>query len=163
MNIKNQSGFGKIIIGTLFCLTAVLFLNAGTGGEAGEKEKIISVVNQFFAVLASRSVEDAREILVPEGAAFSLREKDNQTLLRFTAFQDLIKSLAESKKNYKEVMTNPTVLIHNTIAVVWAEYKFYIDGEFSHCGVDAFNLVKTNNAWKISGIIYTVEPTGCNQ
>jgi hypothetical protein len=43
------------------------------------------------------------------------------------------------------------------IATVWAPYDFWIDGKFSHCGVDAFDLIKTDKGWRIAGGAYTVE------
>jgi hypothetical protein len=58
-------------------------------------------------------------------------------------------------------MWTPAVHVHGAIAVVWAPYDFHIDGKFSHCGVDTFSLVRTATGWQISGISYTVEPTGC--
>jgi hypothetical protein len=45
--------------------------------------------------------------------------------------------------------------------VVWTPYDFHIDGEFSHCGIDAFNMVRTDEGWKIASIVWTVERTGC--
>jgi len=44
---------------------------------------------------------------------------------------------------------------------VWTPYDFWVDGKFSHCGIDIFDLVKTAEGWKISGATYTVERTGC--
>ena len=43
------------------------------------------------------------------------------------------------------------------IATVWTPYDFWIDGKFSHCGIDAFDLVKTDEGWKIAGGSYTLE------
>jgi hypothetical protein len=43
------------------------------------------------------------------------------------------------------------------IATVWAPYDFWIDGKFSHCGVDAFDLIKTDKGSRIAGGAYTVE------
>jgi len=40
---------------------------------------------------------------------------------------------------------------------VWAPYDFWRDGKFSHCGVDAFDLIKTDEGWKIAGGGYTLE------
>ncbi|MCP5108865.1 MAG: hypothetical protein GY950_36110, partial [bacterium] len=93
--------------------------------------------------------------------SFSIREKENGPVLRKSGFKGIIDSLAQSKAQYKETMQNPKVLIHKRIAVLWADYKFYVDGKFSHCGVDAFNLIKTKDHWQIAAIIYTVEKTGC--
>jgi hypothetical protein len=58
-------------------------------------------------------------------------------------------------------MWDPDVRIHGAIAVVWTRYDFWVDGKFSHCGVDAFDLVKTAEGWRIAGGVYTVERTGC--
>jgi hypothetical protein len=36
-----------------------------------------------------------------------------------------------------------------------------VDGKFSHCGVDAITLVRTDAGWRIASFVYTVEETGC--
>jgi hypothetical protein len=122
-----------------------------------EKEKIIPVVKQFFAVLESRDVKDAQKILISEGVSISLREEGKGKTIRITNFQEFMDSFCKWKDNYKEIMSNPKVLIHKGIAILWADYKFYVNGKFSHCGVDAFSLIKIDNLWKIASIIYTVE------
>ena len=50
------------------------------------------------------------------------------------------------------------VLTEGNIASVWTPYDFYINGEFSHCGVDLFYLVKEED-WKIAHFGYTVTET----
>jgi hypothetical protein len=140
-------------------LIAVPFLK---GGSMDDRKAIIVVVEQFFAFLESRSVEDAKKILLPEGVSFSLRypgQEGGETVVRARDFKALIESLPKIKDRYKEVMTNPKVLIHNGIAVLWAKYKFYINGKLNHTGVDAFSLVKTKDGWKVASVVYTVEPS----
>jgi hypothetical protein len=58
-------------------------------------------------------------------------------------------------------MWEPKVMIHQDITVVWTRYDFHRDGKFSHCGIDAFQLVRTNYGWSIAGGTYTVERTDC--
>ena len=58
----------------------------------------------------------------------------------------------------KDPRVNPEVRLHGTVATVWTPYDFWIDGKFSHCGIDAFDLVKTASGWKIAGVVFTVEP-----
>jgi hypothetical protein len=55
----------------------------------------------------------------------------------------------------------PTVMIRGPIAVVWGEYEYWIDGKFSHCGVDSIDLVKVDGEWKFANFMWTVERTGC--
>lgn len=159
MHFKTRTNARRIGSGIILFFTAVLL--PGAKG-AGNEEKIISVVNRFFAVMESRSAADAKKILIPQGFSFSIREEGKDALLKTSSFQAFMDSLANLKEHYKETMTNPKVLIHDRIAVLWADYKFYRDGKFSHCGVDAFSLIKTDDGWKIAGVIYTVEKTGCD-
>jgi hypothetical protein len=160
MNFNVQTYFLKRGIIITFLLLGTILPGANTPDE---KEKIVSVVKQFFAVLESRDVKDAQKILIPKGVSISLREEGKGETVRITNFQEFMDSFSKWKDNYKEIMSNPKVLIHNGIAVLWADYKFYVNGKFSHCGVDAFSLIKTDNNWKIAGIIYTVEKSGCDQ
>jgi hypothetical protein len=152
-----------LLAAVFFLLTGVLWSgNTASTGEPGktEKEKIIAVVNQFFEILETRNVELAKKILIPEGFSFNLRETGKETVLKKSGFKTFIEELPGFKGRYKEVMSNPKVLIHKGIAMLWADYKFYINGNFSHCGVDAFSLIKTHGEWKICGVIYTVEKSG---
>ena len=39
-----------------------------------------------------------------------------------------------------------------------------LDGEWSHCGVDAFTLVRIEGDWKISSLAWSIEqPPACRQ
>ena len=53
------------------------------------------------------------------------------------------------------------VRIRGPIPTEWTPYDFHIDGKFSHCGVDAFQLLQTPTGSVITGGTYTVERAGC--
>ncbi len=40
-------------------------------------------------------------------------------------------------------------------------YEFFLNDEFSHCGVDIFTLRKKDGEWRIILAAYTVENDGC--
>lgn len=48
------------------------------------------------------------------------------------------------------------------MAMAWIPYDFHVNGEFSHCGVDIFSLIKIENDWKFISASYTVEKTECD-
>ncbi len=130
---------------------------------ASDREAVLAVVQKFFDTMASADVAGQRAILVPEGRFFALAQPkpgEPQPLRTFTN-QESVDRLATEKRKLHERMWNPEIHIHGPIAVVWMPYDFWVDGKFSHCGVDAFNLVKTAEGWKIAGGLYTVERTGC--
>jgi len=54
-----------------------------------------------------------------------------------------------------------SIKIDGPLAIVWAPYKFYFDGVFSHCGVDSFQLVFINGQWEIQYLIDTRRKQPC--
>jgi hypothetical protein len=54
-----------------------------------------------------------------------------------------------------------TIKIDGPLASVWTPYKFYYNGQFSHCGVDSYQLVRLNGQWKIQYLIDTRRKQPC--
>ncbi len=75
------------------------------------------------------------------------------------AFANSISKLA--KGDADERIVYDVVKIDGPLAIVWTPYKFYYKGNFSHCGVNSFQLVKLNGEWKIQYLIDTRRKKGC--
>jgi hypothetical protein len=123
-----------------------------------DRDAVVAVVQRFFDAMGSRDAAAMKTVLMTEGSFFSVREDGS---VRATSIKDWIDRLPSGKEKFLERMWNPEVKVHRGIAVVWTPYDFYRDGKFSHCGVDAFDLVKTPAGWKISGGTFTIEKSNC--
>jgi hypothetical protein len=86
-----------------------------------------------------------------------MRMRDGKPDVHAFANEEYFADLQASKQTMRERIWNPEVRIHGLIATVAAPYDFWIDGKQSHCGTDAFDLIKTEEGWKIAGGVYTVE------
>ncbi|MFQ5568636.1 MAG: nuclear transport factor 2 family protein [Rhodothermales bacterium] len=127
-----------------------------------EETAVIATVQHLFDAMAARDTVAARSILLPEGRFFSIREDGDRGIVRSTTHRAFLAQLGTAAEEaWLERMWNPRILIHGRMAMLWTAYDFHRDGAFSHCGVDAFSLLKTSEGWKIAGTTYTVEPTGC--
>ena len=62
---------------------------------------------------------------------------------------------------YRERYWDPVVHVRGSLAVVWTPYEFWNDGKTSHCGIDAFEMVKEKGTWRIGNTMWTVEPDAC--
>ncbi len=60
-----------------------------------------------------------------------------------------------------EPIRNPDVHVSGDLATVWAEYQVRRDGNVTHCGFDAFHLVRRNGRWMLLTIADTFQTTGC--
>lgn len=78
--------------------------------------------------------------------------------------KDFAVSISKAVKgSLDERVTFSNILIDGNLASVWTPYEFYYQGKFSHCGVNSFQLVKTNNEWKIQYIIDTRRKDNCKK
>lgn len=156
MNFKFNL-ISRLSLSVLFLFSSIL-----SGDPVKERIEIISVVNNFFKIIETKDVDLAKKTVLQGSCFFSIQESKGEKNLRSTSYNDFIKNLASGKNGYKEEMFDPKVLIHKNIALVWARYKFYRNGKYSHCGVDSFSLIKVGGKWKIASIVYTIEKEGCN-
>lgn len=148
----------------ILAVTAMVVVLASPSTSAdpvGEEAAVLAVVQAFFDTMASRDVAGAGKILHPDGRFLSVRGEGGERHVRVSTFQAYLAMLAEGDEPLLERIWKPEVRIHGPIATVWTRYDFHKGGTFSHCGVDAFYLVKTAEGWKIAGGVYTVEPQGC--
>ncbi|HEY0154293.1 MAG TPA: hypothetical protein VGB92_19935 [Longimicrobium sp.] len=60
-----------------------------------------------------------------------------------------------------EPIRNPVVHVSGDLATVWAEYQVRRDTTVTHCGFDAFHLVRRDGRWKFLNISDTYQQTGC--
>ena len=127
-----------------------------------ERAEVMAAVERVFAAINSNDVDALRQIAIPEGMNISLRyQPDGSSNIRVKSnSQDAADTSTETRK-FTEKYWNPTVLIHNGVAMFWAPYSFDIDGKRSHCGVDQFDFIKVNGEWKLASSMWTVEPNGC--
>ena len=51
--------------------------------------------------------------------------------------------------------------VRDNVAQVWTEYDFHSGDKFSHCGIDAFTLLKVKGEWKIAAVSDTMQREGC--
>jgi hypothetical protein len=146
---------------------ALLVLAAGnTNAEDIERTAILAVMQQAFDAVRSQDPEDWRAIQLAEGTSLSFRPHPDglpdRLEMRIAQNEAFISNLVDEGHQYVERWTNdPTVLVRGPIAVVWGEYEFWTDGEFSHCGVDSADLVKIDGTWKIANFMWTVETEAC--
>jgi hypothetical protein len=123
---------------------------------------VLAAVERFFAAMAARDSAALAALLVPEAMTFSQRiEAGVAGPVRVRSNADLSALLLASEERLEERLWDPVVLVHPPLAHVWTPYEFRIDGELSHCGIDSFQLLLVDGAWKLTNMSWTVEPDAC--
>ena len=144
----------------LFCTLLLMLPATGSAQGVTDRDEVLKVVQTFFDTMTARDVEGARKILMPDGRFFPMEMRKPNSAPRSFTNEEYLAGLSKPRKEVsRERIWNPEVRVHGLIATVWAPYDFWMDGTFSHCGVDAFDLIKTADGWKIAGGTFTMEAT----
>jgi hypothetical protein len=121
---------------------------------------VVTAVQRLFDAMEKCDAAGVRALTLPEGRLYRLAPGGDQPP-RSTTLAEFSAQFATCPRKLLERMWAPQVRVHKGMASVWAPYDFWIDGAFSHCGIDSFELVNTAEGWKLTGGIYTVEREGC--
>lgn len=133
-----------------------------TQQRTDDETAVLMAVQQFFETMTARDSAGARAVLDPAGDFVSVRwSDDGERIVRRSSNETYLDGLDGQPETYLERMWEPEIRVHGPIATVWSRYDFHVDGQFSHCGVDAFQLLLTEAGWTITGGTYTVERAGC--
>lgn len=62
---------------------------------------------------------------------------------------------------WNERVWNVDVRLDDDLAQAWMNYAFFLDEEFSHCGVNAMQLVHDGETWRIIQLTDTRRTDGC--
>ncbi len=92
------------------------------------------------------------------------RDKEGKLLVKNedpAGFIDFISK--EAPGNADERISFETVKVDGPLAMAWTPYNFYYKGQFSHCVVNSFQLVRFEGNWKVQYIIDTRRRVGCSQ
>ena len=147
----------------LILLTAVMFISTFIKAQSAE-DSVKAVVNQLFAAMKGANAVMLKETFADSAVLQTIRRKQDGTFfVQDEKVSDFVEQIGKAKKDsLDERITFETVKIDGPLAIAWTPYKFYYAGNFSHCGVNSFQLVRINGRWKIQFLIDTRRRQGCD-
>jgi len=142
----------------LIALTLSIAAHA-TAQEAARhaaESAVVAVVVQLFDGMRAGDSAMVRSTFAPDVRLVSTSSRDGQPALQSVEIDRFLEAIGTPHEEvWDERLWNVEVRIDANLATVWTEYAFYLDEELSHCGVDAFQLFKASDGWKIFQIADT--------
>jgi hypothetical protein len=134
---------------------------AAFGQELGDREaEVLSVAEAALEAITAGDWTDLADLMIDEATTVMSRERDGEFQHRVSTRADTAATPAGS--DIVERGFGPEVRVAGTLGMVWLPYDLYVDGEWSHCGVDTFTLIETAAGWRIVSLAYSIEqPPAC--
>lgn len=145
-------------------LTLYLTILVGFNAAAQNTEDSVkAVVNNMFAAMKNADSVGLKNVFSEWAVLQTIsRTKEGATAVRTENINDFASFVGKSTKgDADERISFGAIHIDGGLASVWTPYQFYYKGNFSHCGVNSFQLVRVNGLWKVQYIIDTRRKTDC--
>jgi hypothetical protein len=123
--------------------------------------EVVAVANGLFAAMEARDTTAIRRMFLPQARIISVARQGEGTAVRERSIAEFIPGIATAPQPLRERMWSPGVRIDGDLAMLWAPYDFHLGTQFSHCGTDAFQMVRLGGEWRIAALSYTVQREGC--
>jgi hypothetical protein len=127
--------------------------------QTDEQAAILAVVDRFMHAVSANDAA-AMSALRLEGG-FTIVERPGPSGGTLVTRRVSAPSTGSSTGTRRERYWDPVVHVRGSLAVVWTPYEFWTNGKTSHCGIDVFDMIKEQGAWKIANMMWTVEPDAC--
>lgn len=131
--------------------------------QDAERTKILATVQKVFDAMRTRDTAllsqafDSTGRMTGVGNVAGVQTVTSRPVSQFAA------SIARAPAGdvWNERIFDPEVRIDGNVAQVWAYYTFHRNATFSHCGIDAFMLVRAGTQWKITQLADSRRTDGC--
>lgn len=124
------------------------------------RDSIMVPIRAMFSGMYAHDSALVRSAFVP-GAQFSRPPRPGR-LHAFTSVDQFVTAVARPGEPWDEQIYNIEIQEDAGMASVRTFFRFSLGTQFSHCGVNAFLVVRTGEGWKISGLADSHRTTGCD-
>lgn len=152
--------YKKLILSALLA-----FMFCLSGFSQSEEKAVEDVIRSLFEGMKSKNAEQVAGAFYQEGLMQTVQVKPEGSTVGSNSVADFVKRIASTpaETTLDERILDYQIKVDGTMASAWTPYRFYVNGNFSHCGVNSFQLVKMAEGWKIVYIIDTRRKEPCEE
>lgn len=134
----------------------------GAQSVAEDRAAAVAIADSALARITRQDFAGLADLMLPEGRTFSARLQSGE--IRYNSNTREEQRTATFRGRITERGFGPQVFVSGALATVWMPYDLYINGAWSHCGVDAFTMLKVAGRWQIATMAWSVvQPPACER
>lgn len=148
----------------LFAVGTLVFPQGPSSTNEEAENQVKQVIETFFDGFHKQDSTIIKSTVADEIVLQTTgRSPEGKTLFRTEEFSKFLKSIASIPEStrFEERLTSYSIKVDRTMANAWVGYEFWLDDEFSHCGINSFQLINFDGEWKIIYLIDTRGKQGC--
>lgn len=143
----------------LFMLSVI-----SVSGQKKAEEAVKKTIETFFKGFHEQDSVIMKATVVNDPVIQTIgNNKEGKLAIRSEKFGRLVQSIVAipDSVNFQEKIKSYSIKVDGAMANAWTPYEFWINDEFSHCGVNSFQLFNDGTGWKIIYLIDTRRRDDC--
>lgn len=134
------------------------YANRNAFSDIKHKVEAAIVVNEFFNHFNNYDAEKMGALMTNDCVLYG---SDNSVVSKNIDKNGFMKVIGKGG-GFEEKIFNLQVKADDKLAVAWMDFSFIFKGKIHHCGINQFNLINTDDGWKIYSIIDSRHETACD-
>jgi hypothetical protein len=145
------------IICFLFTTQTTLIAQSSISAESATSEKEVKqVIQNMFQAMLQADTTLLKTCFSDKVIFQTIVNKPEGAMINTVSINDFIQSIGKQAPNaLDERIEFGAIQVDPLMATVWTPYTFYLKGQYSHKGINSFQLVKFKEGWKIQYLIDT--------
>jgi len=131
----------------------------GQNQKNKDEDQIKSVILKTFSAMKSVDSVVLKSCFTEKALLHISQVRPEGNIVREMPIANFMQNVMSRKPGDMDerVLSWGPILIDHEIATAWVPYEFYLNGKFTHKGVDAFILVKVGEEYKIQTLLYNMQ------
>jgi hypothetical protein len=150
----------KSILYIIFILfttqTTLIAQTSNSVTSASSEKEVKQVIQNMFHAMLQADTTLLRTCFSDKVIFQTIVNKPDGAMVNTMSINDFIQSIGKQLPNaLDERIEFGAIQVDPLMATVWTPYTFYLKGQYSHKGINSFQLVKFKEGWKIQYLIDT--------
>jgi hypothetical protein len=126
---------------------------------ASEEDQIKAIILKTFSAMKSVDSVTLKSCFTPTALLQISQVNSERNVVREVPAAKFIQNVMSRKPGEldERVLSWGPILVDKEMAMAWVPYEFYLNGKFTHKGVDVFLFHKSQDEFKIQTLMYTMQ------
>jgi hypothetical protein len=144
----------------LLTIPVLALLAVDAHAQTAPERVLLAAADSALAMYSRGDMTGLGNMMTADAKIITMRGGDSTRYSTRTREQ----FLTPSSRKIVERGFDGKAMVSGPIGIVWLPYDLYIDGNWSHCGVDVFTFALIGGKWQIASLSWTVEqPPACRK
>jgi ketosteroid isomerase-like protein len=139
------------------CLALLLLSTPVFATPSQDEADIQKVMDSFHEAVVTHDGARLSTLFIPEGSTW-LKVLKPPATVRVGSYQDFAKFVSTTKSQLNPKHSHVQIHTDGTIASVYFDFVFLMDGRAENQGSETWQLVKGADGWRIADVTYSSAP-----